>query len=357
MADSAPSIRDFQLTNILGKGSMGEVWQAHRKDTGEWYAIKTIAKTASTVVDRLIEEREILASVNNPFVIRLHWVFQDDSRVYFVLDHAKGGDLLSVMHNFHPGGMSESHARFYFAEILLALEYLHGMGIVVRDLKPSNCLTTETGHIMLTDFGHSERLPGNIDRSNNEHDNGVGSAQCVGTPEYMAPETLQDHPATKMGDYWSLGITLYELMFACMPWGSRADTGIEDLFFEILTQPVFSADEENDGIGAGARAQPPTTQVSEAARHLITRLLEKDPSNRLGADVASVKAHTFFNQPGLEMDWAAAQRGELVPPPRELPLTAVAAPASENLPRRGTPVQWLRVKPFPGPPTSPPSPI
>ena len=138
MADNVPSIRDFQLTNILGKGSMGDVWHAYKKDTDESYAVKTIAKAADTNIDLLVEEREILVSVNNPFVVRLHWAFQDDSHVYFVLEHAKGGDLHSVMHNFYPGGMAESHARFYVAETLLALEYLHGLGIVVRDLKPSN---------------------------------------------------------------------------------------------------------------------------------------------------------------------------------------------------------------------------
>jgi serine/threonine protein kinase len=268
------------------------------------------------------------------------------------------------MHNFYPGGMAESHARFYVAETLLALEYLHGLGIVVRDLKPSNCLTTETGHIMLADFGHSKRLSGNnIERSNNEQDDGAGSAQCVGTPEYMAPETLQDQPTNKMGDYWSLGIILYELVFACLPWGSCADTGtgeVEALFFSMLTQPVGFPDEEEDGIGigigigAGVGAQPPTARVSEAARSLITGLLEKDPSNRLGADVAGIKAHTFFNQPGRELDWAAARRGELVPPPRELPVATGTATPSENLPRRGNPAQWLRVRPFPGPSTSPP---
>jgi serine/threonine protein kinase len=81
MADNVPSIRDFQLTNILGKGSMGDVWHAYRTDTDESYAVKTIAKAADTNIDLLVEEREILVSVNNPFVVRLHWAFQDDSHV------------------------------------------------------------------------------------------------------------------------------------------------------------------------------------------------------------------------------------------------------------------------------------
>jgi serine/threonine protein kinase len=96
----------------------------------------------------------------------MFWTFQDDFHVYFVLEHTKGGDLLSVVHRFHSDGMSEAHARFYIAEILLALEYLHEMNVVVCDLKPVNCLTTAAGHVVLTGFLHSKRLlsPGDPQR-------------------------------------------------------------------------------------------------------------------------------------------------------------------------------------------------
>ena len=202
------SICDFQIISMLGKGAMADVWHAYRYGTSETYAIKAIEKTPSTDIERVAREREILALVNNPFVVRMFWAFQDDFRVYFVLEHAKGGDLLSVVHRFHSDGMSEVHARFYIAEILLALEYLHEMNVIVCDLKPANCLTTAAGHIVLADFSHSKRLlgPGDPQRrvksSFAKCGSGVGvgncsdTSDCEGTAEYMAPETLQDQDRT-----------------------------------------------------------------------------------------------------------------------------------------------------------------
>ena len=349
MAGAVRSISDFQTTNMLGKGSMGHVWHAYRMNTKEAYAIKAIAKTNATAIARVVEERTILTLVDSPFIVRMYWAFQDDSHVYFVLQHAKGGDLMSVMRNFHAGGMSEDHSRFYIAEILLALEYLHEMNIVVRDLKPANCLTTGSGHIVLADFSHSTRLLGtrqfpktgcsvpdvsNDEPSSDDRSDGTG---CLGTPEYMAPETLHEQDTTKLVDYWSLGIILFELLFAHLPWGSCDDTQVADLFFSIMTQPVCFIDDE------GERG------VSVAAKALITGLLDKDPSRRMGADVADVKTHRFFNQPGEELDWAAARRGELVPPPREIPTVEDNNSEPEpgrHQPRRGSPVQWLRIRPF-----------
>ena len=171
--------------------------------------------------------------------------------MYLVLEHAVGGDLDSVMRNFHLGGMSEDHTRFYIAEILLALEYLHEMSIIVRDLKPANCLTTASGHVKLADFGHSTRqsdtgqssprsICKSLDRIKQEpaSDTCSDGTGCVGTPEYMAPETLHDQATTKLVDYWSLGIIMYELIYACLPWGPCESSDCVDLFFNIITKPV-----------------------------------------------------------------------------------------------------------------------
>jgi serine/threonine protein kinase len=363
--DDVRSIRDFQVISILGKGAMGVVWHAHRKNTNETYAIKSIQKSTDTQIERVLQERAILTSVNNPFVMKMHWAFQDDSHIYFVLEHAKGGDLSVVTNTFHPGGMSEGHARFYIAEILLALEYLHTMNIVVRDLKPANCLTTASGHIMLTDFSHSKWLlhtgTGDsqasdyrpLDGSNNQQadDDFSDEDDCAGTPEYLAPEVLVDQAVTKMVDYWSLGIILYELIYARLPWGSCADKAVVDLFYSIITHPLCFTDGEdtdcnistNDEMAGGAVCTPKTrSRVSAVAKDLMTRLLEKDPATRIGSNMAEVKAHTFFNQPGSELDWAAAQRGELVPPPREIP-TQPTDGGDEA-------AQWSRFETFANPP-------
>jgi serine/threonine protein kinase len=296
-------------------------------------------------------EREILASSNNPFVVRMHWSFESNSSAYFILEHAEGGDLLSVMDNFYRRGMPEDHTRFYIAEILLALEYLHSMNVVVYDLKPSNCLTTMLGHIKLADFSHSKIVLGET----------LDDISCAGTPEYIAPETLQEQDSTKMVDYWSLGIMLYEMLFSLLPWGSGEDSDFDELFFRVLTQPVSFPDDEDVGEGGedtgirstgrggsgsgggggggeeGAEMVADGSEVhvpvSAAASGLITALLEKEPSSRLGTDPAGVKAHMFFNLPGEELDWAKARRGELVPPPREIPRQPCTGAAANWLTR------------------------
>ena len=362
------SISDFAVISLLGKGSMGDVWHAKRKNTNETYAIKTIEKTTEVAhTERVCVEREILASVNSPFVIQMHWAFEDDSCVYFVLEHAVGDDLGSVMRNFHPDGMSEDHARFYIAEILLALEYLHRIGIILRDLKPANCLTTASGHIKLADFGHSTQQSDisptsvcrSLDRINQEPVSASCSdgADCVGTPEYMAPETLQDQTTTKMVDYWSLGIIMYELIYACLPWGPCESSDCVDLFFSIITKPVplthevsgVSSDEGKMEGGAIVHTQPRRRckRVCAAATNLIIGLLEKDPANRAGTDEAGIKAHRFFNMPGSALDWAAARRGELVPPTRKLPYCSLQTSSSQTPPEtealaRGSPILFLR---------------
>jgi protein-serine/threonine kinase len=344
---------------------MGDVWHAYKKDTNEAYAIKIVEKAAAaTNAERVVEEKEILASMDNPFVIRMHWAFQDDSCVYLVLEHAVGGDLDSVMRNFHLGGMSEDRTRFYIAEILLALEYLHEMGIIVRDLKPANCLTTASGHVKLADFGHSTRqsdtgqssprsICKSLDRINQEpaSDTCSDGTGCVGTPEYMAPETLLDQSTTKLVDYWSLGIIMYELIFACSPWGDYEGSDCVDLFYSIITQPVCFPDEEvGDTSSDDGEVQPGrcSKRASAAATDLIVGLLEKDPANRPGG--FEVKAHVFFNLPGSELDWAAARRGELVPPIRELPYRKLQrhgspSPLDAEAPARGSPIWFLRHKP------------
>jgi microtubule-associated serine/threonine kinase len=179
------SIYDFQLSELLGKGAMGIVWRARRKNTNERYAIKVIEKQSVEDIDSVIAEREILAEMNHPFVVQMYWAFQDEKRVYFVLEYANGGDLHSVIQNFYPDGMDEDRVRFYIVEILLAVEYLHSKDIVVRDLKPSNCLTTEAGHVKLTDFGHSLRLAKQKDNNSAEEEDFGDEdedSNCVGTP-------------------------------------------------------------------------------------------------------------------------------------------------------------------------------
>ena len=167
-------------------------------------------------------------------------------------------------------------------------------------------------------------------------------------------------------DYWSLGIILYELIYSRLPWGSSESIDIVDLFYSIMTQPVwFPAFEDgeprsSDGeeITGGVEVQVEEQKkisgpVSEAATGIIAALLEKQPSSRLGGVVAQVKAHAFFNQRGSELDWAAARRGELVPPTRELPPLKSASTAVPRLHPQTASARWSKIKPFARTPGNP----
>ena len=284
------------------------------------YAIKIIDKCHVPNVKKVLGERQILSMVDHPFVISMQWAFQDNARVYFALEFASGGDLASLVRDIYPHGMPEKTAMFYVVEILLALEYLHSMDIVFRDLKPENVLTTEAGHVKVTDFGISFREQGS---------NSNLSGDVSGTPNYMAPEVLNGKSQDKMVDYWALGIITFELIHAFSPWWSEeegATIHTTELLFRILTRDVF----ENE-----PSTPPLWTQLSRAARNLIYRLLEKDPHLRLGMHVTQVKTHEWFTQ--YCVDWDAALRSEMVPPQRKLPsLPAPGPPPSSSVSSEST---------------------
>jgi tRNA A-37 threonylcarbamoyl transferase component Bud32 len=159
----AASIEDFLILKPISKGAFGKVFLARKKTTGDLYAIKVIRKAdmnGKNMVENVINERNILAAAQNPFVVKLYYAFQSQSKFYLVMEYLIGGDCSSLLENL--GYLDEPMARMYLAETVLALEYLHRLGIVHRDLKPDNMLITADGHIKLTDFGLS--YVGLIDR-------------------------------------------------------------------------------------------------------------------------------------------------------------------------------------------------
>lgn len=266
------TIDDFDLLKVIGKGSFGKVMQVRKKDTQRVYALKSIRKAhivAKLEVTHTIAERNVLVEVNNPFIVSLKFCFQSPDKLYFVLDFINGGELFH--HLQREGRFSLDRSRFYICELLSAIEHLHSLDIIYRDLKPENILLDYEGHIALCDFGLCKRDMKISDRT---------STFC-GTPEYLAPELLLGQGYTRVVDWWTLGVLLYEMLTGLPPF---YDDNIPKMYKKILQDElkfpeVFDSD----------------------AKDLLIKLLDRDPKKRLGGKSGSeeIKKHQFFNN----IDW------------------------------------------------------
>ncbi|KAI8931293.1 hypothetical protein NX059_011637 [Plenodomus lindquistii] len=267
------TIDDFELLKVVGKGSFGKVMQVQKKDTHRIYACKTIRKAhiiSRSEVAHTLAERSVLAQINNPFIVPLKFSFQSPEKLYLVLAFVNGGELFH--HLQKEQRFDINRARFYAAELLCALECLHGFNVIYRDLKPENILLDYTGHIALCDFGLCKLDMKDEDRTNT----------FCGTPEYLAPELLTGAGYTKSVDWWTLGVLLYEMLTGLPPF---YDENTNDMYRKILTEPLHFP---------GPEIVPP------AARDLLTRLLDRNAEKRLGAKgAAEIKAHYFFHS----IDW------------------------------------------------------
>jgi serine/threonine protein kinase len=279
---------DFEPILCLGKGSFGTVLLVRHVVTGKLYAQKQFRKASITVHKKLVEqtktERTILESVNrHPFVVKLFYAFQDHEKLYLILEYAQGGEL------FHHLAMErmfeEDAAAFYMAEVVLAFEHLHqNVGVLYRDLKPENCLLDQQGHLLLTDFGLSKIALNDDDRCNS----------LLGTIEYMAPEVIQGKPYGKACDWWSLGALGFDLLTGSPPFRANNHAKLQEkIVKQKLALPYY---------------------LGPDAKDLLTRLLRKEPSKRLGyhmgKDLQTIKKHRFFRK----IDWEALERRELDPP-------------------------------------------
>ncbi|KAK3702286.1 Serine/threonine-protein kinase [Vermiconidia calcicola] len=266
-------IEDFDLLKVVGKGSFGKVMQVMKKDTQRIYALKTIRKQhiiSRSEVAHTLAERSVLAQINNPFIVPLKFSFQSPEKLYLVLAFVNGGELFHHLQKEQRFDINRS--RFYAAELLCALECLHGFGVIYRDLKPENILVDYVGHIALCDFGLCKLDMKDEDKTNT----------FCGTPEYLAPELLHGQGYTKAVDWWTLGVLLYEMLTGLPPF---YDENTNEMYRKILAEPLHFP---------GPEIVPP------AARDLLTRLLDRDATRRLGTNGASeIKAHPFFHS----IDW------------------------------------------------------
>ncbi|CAH1791260.1 unnamed protein product [Owenia fusiformis] len=273
------AMENFELLKVLGTGAYGKVFLVRKnsgKDQGKLYAMKVLKKASIVQKTKTTEhtktERQVLEAIRqSPFLVTLHYAFQTEAKLHLILDYVNGGELFT--HLYQREHFKEPEVRIYIGEIALALETLHKLGIIYRDIKLENILLDSQGHIILTDFGLSkEFLP---------HETTQRAYSFCGTIEYMAPEVVQ--AGTKGHDFavdwWSLGVLTYELLTGASPFTVDGEKNSQS---EISKRILYS--------------QPPMPKsFSSNVKDFILKLLTKEPRDRLGARGASdVKKHAFF---------------------------------------------------------------
>ncbi|XP_065868897.1 probable serine/threonine protein kinase IRE isoform X2 [Euphorbia lathyris] len=310
------SIEDFEIIKPISRGAFGRVFLARKRATGDLFAIKVLKKDdmiRKNAVESILAERNILISVRNPFVVRFFYSFTCRENLYLVMEYLNGGDLYSMLRNM--GCLEEDVALMYIAELVLALEYLHSLNVIHRDLKPDNLLISQDGHLKLTDFGLSKvglinstddlsapsfNSAGFFEDSETDSQNASTKEQrkkhsAAGTPDYLAPEILlgTGHGAT--ADWWSVGIILFEMLVGIPPFNAETP---QQIFDNIMNNDI------------------PWPRVPEEmsfeACDLIDRFLTPNPGLRIGSKGAKeVKQHPFFRD--VNWDTIARQKAMFIP--------------------------------------------
>uniref|UniRef100_A0A3Q0T0P8 non-specific serine/threonine protein kinase n=1 Tax=Amphilophus citrinellus TaxID=61819 RepID=A0A3Q0T0P8_AMPCI len=321
----------FKRIKTLGIGAFGEVCLARKEDTGALYAMKTLRKKDVLLRNQVAHvkaERDILAEADNEWVVRLYYSFQDKDNLYFVMEYIPGGDMMSLL--IRLGIFKEELAQFYIAELTCAVESVHKMGFIHRDIKPDNILIDRDGHIKLTDFGlctgfrwtHDSKYyqsgdhvrqdsmdfskewedPANcrctdrlkpLERRKARQHQRCLAHSLVGTPNYIAPEVLLRTGYTQLCDWWSVGVILYEMVVGQPPF--LATTPLETQLKVINWKSTLHI--------------PPLAKLSAEASDLIVKLC-RGPEDRLGKNGADeIKAHPFFKS----IDFSSDLRQQVAP--------------------------------------------
>ena len=304
------TINEFEPLSIIGRGAFGEVRVCRQKTTGNIVAIKKMKKSEMQNKNQLIHlitEKEILTN-NNPWIVKLKYSFQDDYYLYLVMDYLPGGDLMNLL--MKKNILTEDEARFYTAELILAVDSIHKLNCIHRDIKPDNILIDKRGHIQLSDFGlckisEEKFFPITLKKNNNNNNSNNDKNEenennfikthynkndkliafsTVGTPDYIAPEVFEQNGYGNEVDWWSVGIIFFEMIIGYPPFFSESPG---DTCKKIMKW------KENFSI-------PKDANISEKAKNLILKLI-KPFNKRLGKNgVEEIKAHPFFN--GIDWD-------------------------------------------------------
>eukprot|EP00127_Corallochytrium_limacisporum_P001463 Clim_evm16s57 gene=Clim_evmTU16s57 len=276
---------DFQVLQTIGRGAFGEVCVVKHKKSGRIYAMKSLNKwdmLKRNETAHFREERDLMAIGNVRHITTLYYAFQDENTLYLVMEYYSGGDLLTVL-DVHDNCFDEDMARFYTAEIIAAVESIHMLGYIHRDLKPDNILLDNEGHIRIADFGSCTQV--------DEKDGKVTSKMAVGTPDYLSPEVLKSMDSnTRYGtecDYWSIGVILYEMTVGDLPFSS-----------DILTEMYGNILNHKEALEF-----PDDVNLSPELVDLIKRLL-CDEEERLGLKTMDeLKDHPWFKQGQRPINW------------------------------------------------------
>lgn len=268
---------DFVFGKILGEGSYSTVVLAKEVATEREYAIKILVKQhiiREKKVPQVSREKEVLAMTSHPFIVNLFFTFQDKENLYYGLSYANRGELLTYITKL--GSFDEECTRFYSAELMVALKYLHSLGIIHRDIKPENVLLSENMHIKLTDFGTAKVIK-NTDGTEGGADKKANS--FVGTAQYVSPELLTDKVAFKSSDIWALGCIIYQLLAGQPPF--RAPN--EYFIFQKIIKLEYEYPE-------GFPSSP---------KELISKILVLNPKERLGCEelggYSKLEEHPFYD--------------------------------------------------------------
>jgi len=320
-------LTDFNMKETLGTGTFGRVRLSEHKSSGAYYAIKCLKKSEilrMKQVEHILCEASILSAVKHPFIVNLLKTFQDERRLYIVLEYVVGGEVFS--HLRKAGRFPNDVGKFYAAEIILAFEHLHSSDIVYRDLKPENLLLDNGGHVKITDFGFAKKVP-------------ERTFTLCGTPEYLAPEIIQSKGHGKAVDWWALGILIYEMLVGYPPFFDEAPFRIYEKILEGKVQfPKW---------------------VDSRGKDLIKGLLALDHTKRLGTlkhGVQDIKKHKWFK--GVDWDVVVSRK---IPAPISVKVNSAGDSRyfdryPESLPDKGpqlTPAQQQLFKTF-GPWTTDP---
>lgn len=312
------SIKDFEIIGLLGEGSFSKVYQAKLKQSqgNEEFAIKVIKKTNPLVNSDpesiLTEMRVLNLAKHHPFLTLVHCCFQSEGRLFFVMEHVIGRDL--VYHVTKSKKFTEDRARFYLAEIVLALIFLHANGFVYRDLKLDNVILDQCGHCKLIDFGMSKELTYQYKTTRT----------FCGTPNYISPEVIREQEYSFSVDWWALGVLMFEMLFGYSPFEAPDD---ESLYRSIVEDEV----------------QIPPESLSREAFSMLNELLIKDPKTRLGCrerGEQDILDHEFFQF--RTADNPRTYRWELI---RSQRIKPPYVPTREDMERLGHDQEDLRLEP------------
>ena len=286
------TIRDYESIKIIGRGAFGEVHVCREKKTGEIVAIKKIKKEVVIKNKQIINirnEQLFMSKVKSPWIVELKASFQEDDFLYLVMEFIPGGDFMNLLQK--KDILTEDEAKFYIAELILAVESIHKLDCIHRDIKPDNILIDKSGHIKLSDFGLAkvsdqlyEQKSSKIPNYNPNKKTHQKLYSCVGTAFYVAPEVLIKKGYSQEIDWWSVGAIFYEMLVGWAPFSSEK---MEEVYYKTINHEKYLQ-------------IPDDIKLSKEALDLINKMMS-DPNKRLGKNGSEeIKSHPFFK--GIDWD-------------------------------------------------------